>query len=159
MVQHCDMHTSAIDILEKRSGIPYDAINGKDVASIHIYTDGSHGLKMEDDSLAPAGWACIICVCFKRSDTLHPIGVFGGQVVLLDNAKFSSHGDFSDHVGSAAHSAGTSEWTAIIWAVLWVIQAGFIVPVVIHADACVQFFVQMVSRGGDLNLSSFFPAH
>ena len=62
MVQHCDMHTSAIDILEKRSGIPYDAINGKDVASIHIYTDGSHGLKMEDDSLSPAGWDCIICV-------------------------------------------------------------------------------------------------
>ena len=49
------------------------------------------------------------------------------------------HGEFSDFVGAAAHSAGTSEWTAIIWAVLWVIQAGFIVPVVIHADACVQF--------------------
>jgi hypothetical protein len=84
-------------------------------------------------------------VFVKNSDTLYPIGVFGGQVVLIDNAKFSSpvsdftHGDFSDFVGAAAHSAGTSEWTAIIWAVLWVIQAGFIVPVVIHADACVQF--------------------
>ena len=87
MIQHCDMHGNAIDILEKTFGIPYDAINSKDVASIHIYTDGSHGLTLEDDSLAPADWACIVCVCLKASDTLHPIGVFGGQVVLLDNAK------------------------------------------------------------------------
>ena len=100
----------------------------EDVKEIHIYTDGSYDRRHDVSSFAFAvfGWNADI-------DDKHYFLGWSGSIVCTDT-------EGRNYLGAQTHSAGDGEVSALLWAILWILQSPIWCPHTLHFDSMVARF-------------------
>ena len=103
----------------------------EDVKEIHIYTDGSYDRRHDVSSFAFAvfGWNADI-------DDKHYFLGWSGSIVCTDT-------EGRNYLGAQTHSAGDGEVSALLWAILWILQSPIWCPHTLHFDSMVARFTAL----------------